>query len=128
MVIKKLDSKTMDINSMDKKDMNEDSDDEDRAEMLSKHIMCGRCRPCRRSCPTVCYVPKRFIVTILTGIGMMLVYAMRTNLAVTVILILDFAPHTKVGTTQAMEAVWHVSTTPSNITLEKVLSADQFVM
>ena len=78
-----------------------ESDEEDE---LMKYRSCGRCsRTCRKGC---CYVPKRYIVTVLSAVGMMLVYAMRTSLGVTVILILDFAPHTKVGTAHAM---WNVS-------------------
>ena len=50
-----------------------------------KGLSCGKC-----------YVPKRYVTTAMTAIGMLLIYAMRTNLGVTVITILDHAPHTKV--------------------------------
>lgn len=43
-----------------------------------------------------CYVPKRFVVTALTSLGMLLTYAMRSNFGVTVITILDNSAHMKV--------------------------------
>jgi len=54
---------------------------------------------------THCYVPKRLIVTALLGIGLMLVYAMRTNLGVTVVMILDEKAYEKVGSTNAIVKV-----------------------
>lgn len=45
-----------------------------------------------------CYVPKRHILTCLTAIGMLLTFAMRTNVAVTVVMILDEEAHEKVHT------------------------------
>lgn len=79
---------------------------------IMKNSVCRRCCSFGNSSPRWCYIPVRYIVTVLAGIGMMLVYAMRINLGVTVILILDYAPHTKVGTPEAKEAIWHVSITP----------------
>lgn len=52
------------------------------------------------------YIPKRVIVTVLMGLGMLLVYGMRTNVGVTVIMILDEKAHEKVGT---LHAVFNVS-------------------
>ena len=42
------------------------------------------------------YLPKRYLTTSFTALGMLLAYAMRTNLGVTVITILDSYVHTKV--------------------------------
>lgn len=47
---------------------------------------------------TTCYIPKRVIVTFLLGIGLLLVYSMRTNVGVTVVIILDERAYEKVGT------------------------------
>jgi len=93
------------MNIMDYQTKEEVNDNEsDEEDELMKYRRCGRCsRTCRKGC---CYVSKRYIVIVLSAVGMMLVYAMRTSLGVTVILILDFAPHTKVGTARAM---WNVS-------------------
>lgn len=49
-----------------------------------------------------CYIPKRLIVTVLLGLGMLLVYAMRTNVGVTVVMILDEQAYAKVGTVDAI--------------------------
>jgi len=48
-----------------------------------------------------CYVPKRIIVTFLLGLGMLLVYAMRTNIGVTVVMILDQSASAKVPSIDA---------------------------
>ncbi|KAL4225055.1 hypothetical protein ACF0H5_015749 [Mactra antiquata] len=49
-----------------------------------------------------CYVPKRYIVTVLLGLGMLLVYAMRTNVGVTVVMILDERAFEKVGSIDSL--------------------------
>ena len=55
--------------------------------------------------PSSCYIPKRYIVTFLTALGMLLTYAMRTNVGVTVVMILDELAHEKVGTLKDMHEV-----------------------
>ena len=55
--------------------------------------------------PSRCYIPKRYIVTFLTALGMLLTYAMRTNIGVTVVMILDELAHEKVGTLKDMHEV-----------------------
>ena len=52
-----------------------------------------------------CYVPKRHILTCLTAIGMLLTFAMRTNVAVTVVMILDEEAHEKVHTVKDFREV-----------------------
>ena len=48
------------------------------------------------------YIPKRWIVTFLSGLGLLLVYSMRTNVGVMVVMILDERAYEKVGTIDAM--------------------------
>ncbi|KAL3842885.1 hypothetical protein ACJMK2_020860, partial [Sinanodonta woodiana] len=50
------------------------------------------------SAPTGCYIPRRHLISFLVGVAMMLIYAMRTNVGVTVITILDKRANEKVGT------------------------------
>ena len=52
-----------------------------------------------------CYIPKRHIVTFLTAVGMLLTYAMRTNVGVTVVMILDELAHEKVETLKDIHEV-----------------------
>jgi hypothetical protein len=47
------------------------------------------------------YIPKRLIVTFMLGLGLLLVYAMRTNVGVMVVMILDDRAFEKVGTIDA---------------------------
>ncbi|KAK3103573.1 hypothetical protein FSP39_020244 [Pinctada imbricata] len=54
-----------------------------------------------RSQGCCCYFPKRYLITLLTGFGMLLVYSMRTNVGIAAITILDLQAHTKVGTERA---------------------------
>lgn len=49
--------------------------------------------------------PKRYVMITLTSIGMLVAHAMRVNMAVMVVTILDVMPHSKVGTDQARESV-----------------------
>ena len=49
--------------------------------------------------------PKRYVMIVLTSIGMVVVHAMRVNMAVTVVTILDLTPYDKVGTDKARENV-----------------------
>lgn len=58
-------------------------------------------------CP--CYIPKRLIVTMLLGAGMLLVYSMRTNVGVTVVMILDERAYSKVGTVGAYRNIPRVN-------------------
>lgn len=51
------------------------------------------------------YIPKRYIVTFLTALGMLLVYAMRTNVGVTVVMILDDMAHEKVSSAKDIHDV-----------------------
>ena len=60
------------------------------------------CRKIRKLCSCGVYIPKRYIVTCLLGVGMLFVYAMRTNVGVTVVMILDERAHEKVGTIDAI--------------------------
>ena len=55
-------------------------------------------------CPSQC-VPKRYVIVLMTCIGMCIIHAMRVNVAVTVVTILDKAPHKKVGTIKAIASV-----------------------
>ncbi|CAD5111620.1 DgyrCDS916 [Dimorphilus gyrociliatus] len=48
------------------------------------------------------YFPRRFIIVIMTSLGMIVIHAMRVNIAVTAITFLDKKPHTKVGTAEAV--------------------------
>ena len=68
--------------------------------------------------PPGCRCPQRYLVTLLTGVGMMLVYAMRTNVAVTAIALLDEELTDKVGTDQAADNVYN--------TLKRWLSVGSF--
>ena len=52
-----------------------------------------------------CYFPKRYIVTILLFLGMLIVHAQRVNVAVTVVTILDKTAYEKVGSVEAMTSV-----------------------
>lgn len=58
----------------------------------------GRGDGCGKGRGGVWYIPRRYIVTLLLGLGMLLVYAQRTNLGVTVVMILDVTAHEKVDT------------------------------
>lgn len=51
------------------------------------------------------HCPKRYVTITLTSIGMLVSHAMRVNMAVTVVTILDVMPHSKVGTDRARESV-----------------------
>ena len=62
-----------------------------------------RRRHASRKCK--CYIPKRYVVTFLTGMGMLVTYCMRTNIGVAAITILDLQAHTKVTD----RAKWSVS-------------------
>lgn len=62
-------------------------------------VNSGNSRRFMISCP--CYVPKRLIQTILLGFGMLLLYAMRTNVGVLVVMILSDNASEKVGTLDA---------------------------
>lgn len=53
-------------------------------------------------CPNL---PKRYLLVVMVSIGMCIIHAQRVNIAVTVVTILDKAPHTKVGTEQAANEV-----------------------
>lgn len=50
-------------------------------------------------------IASRYVVVILCSLGMCLLHAQRVNVAVTVVTILDEAPHRKVGTIEAMMSV-----------------------
>ncbi|OWF54203.1 hypothetical protein KP79_PYT18947 [Mizuhopecten yessoensis] len=50
--------------------------------------------PQKRKC--TCYVPRRYVTSFLTGLGMLLVYAMRTNIGLTAITLLDTSSPAKV--------------------------------
>ncbi|XP_071119923.1 vesicular glutamate transporter 3-like isoform X2 [Mytilus edulis] len=56
--------------------------------VMATNSSCLKCKGC--------YVPKRFVVTAMTSLGMLLTYAMRSNFGVTVITILDNSAHMKV--------------------------------
>ena len=56
-------------------------------------------------CFTHCYVQKRYIMTFLTAVGMLLTFAMRTNVGMTVVMILDERAHEKVGSTKDIHEV-----------------------
>ncbi len=49
--------------------------------------------------------PKRYLTITLTSLGMLVSHAMRVNMAITVVTILDAMPHSKVGTDQARDSV-----------------------
>lgn len=70
---------------------------------LSKGKTSDKFRP---STSKICYIPKRMVVTVMLGLGMLLVYAMRTNVGVTVVMILHERAFEKVGT---LDASAHVS-------------------
>lgn len=65
----------------DKKPFANDAKDESRKGAGSD----GTGRSARRAM----YIPKRLIVTVLLGLGMLLVYAMRTNVGTLAVMILD---------------------------------------
>ena len=53
--------------------------------------------------------PKRYLTITLTSLGMLVSHAMRVNMAITVVTILDAMPHSKVGTDQARDSVSGIS-------------------
>ena len=53
--------------------------------------------------------PKRYLTITLTSLGMLVSHAMRVNMAITVVTILDAMPHSKVGTDQARDSVSVIS-------------------
>ena len=76
-------------------DYNDDNDDEtkknnDDETKKNNRPKCLSCKWCG------IYIPKRYVTTALTAVGMLLVYSMRTNLGVTVITILDHSSYKKV--------------------------------
>ena len=54
-------------------------------------------------CP--CYIPKRVIMVILCFLGMFVIHAMRVNVAVAVVTLIDETAHAKVGSHQAISNV-----------------------
>lgn len=76
----------------------------------------------RPSTSKICYIPKRMVVTAMLGLGMLLVYAMRTNVGVTVVMILHERAFEKVGTLDASAQVSTVLHTQSKVVLTKILS------
>lgn len=48
------------------------------------------------------YFPRRYLTSLLAGLGMLLVYAMRTNIGMTAITLLDERSPEKVGTVEAI--------------------------
>ncbi|XP_055998700.1 vesicular glutamate transporter 2-like isoform X2 [Ostrea edulis] len=64
------------------------------------------------------YIPRRYIVTFLTTLGMVVTYCMRTNVGVTMITILDEEAHMKVGTLQAK---WNLPTVEWNTRMAELL-------
>ncbi|XP_033751828.1 vesicular glutamate transporter 2-like [Pecten maximus] len=47
-----------------------------------------------------CYIPRRYVTSFLTGLGMLLVYAMRTNIGLTAITLIDTSSAAKVEATE----------------------------
>ncbi|CAG2225299.1 SLC17A6_7_8 [Mytilus edulis] len=72
------------IQNVDQNKMKKAEDDS----VMATNSSCLKCKGC--------YVPKRFVVTAMTSLGMLLTYAMRSNFGVTVITILDNSAHMKV--------------------------------
>lgn len=52
-----------------------------------------------------CYIPKRYIMIGMICMGMTIIHAIRVNLAVTVITLLDIKAHEKLGTIEAISNV-----------------------
>ncbi|XP_078333766.1 vesicular glutamate transporter 2-like [Crassostrea virginica] len=67
------------------------------------------------SCP---YIPRRYVVVLLSTLGMVVVYCMRTNVGVTMVTILDEEAHMKVGTQQAK---WNLPSVEWNTRMAELL-------
>ncbi len=67
-----------------------------------------------------CYFPRRYVIIILLALGMFFAHAMRVNVAVTVVTILDEAPYHKVGSTEAIENVSTAGQTNNKLLLPLV--------
>lgn len=68
-------------------EIKKNNDDETKKNKKPKCLSCKWCG---------IYIPKRYVTTALTAVGMLFVYSMRTNLGVTVITILDHSSYKKV--------------------------------
>ena len=106
-------------------DYNDDNDDEikknnddetkksnDDETKKSNRPKCLSCKWCG------IYIPKRYVTTALTAVGMLFVYSMRTNLGVTVITILDHSSYKKVHE-DAIKNVSSITTSSSRNTFRQ---------
>lgn len=74
----------------------------EKSELLDNDSAAGK-RCCSQQ--SGCYVPKRYIIVALLFAGMVICHAQRVNVGVTVIAILDEAPHTKVNAPHTISSV-----------------------
>ncbi|XP_061178058.1 vesicular glutamate transporter 2-like [Saccostrea echinata] len=109
---------TSDKADLDKRNQKMESDVEltEKSESQSQNVSDS-------PAPSVCcfsdlYFPRRYIVTILATLGMVVVYCMRTNVGITMITILDEEAHMKVGTQQAK---WNLPTVEWNTRMAELL-------
>lgn len=89
------------------------SDKSQTSDQDGRNLKRSTCRRCGWICTgcTRVYLPKRYLTTFLTAMGMVITYAMRTNLGFTAVIILAEEPSQKVGTPDAR---WNVSMTKRN--------------
>lgn len=118
--IKFVDNKEI-YESIDDNDNNDDSDEDtkknnddeteksnDDETKKSNKPRCFSCKWCG------IYIPKRYVTTALTAVGMLFVYSMRTNLGVTVITILDHSSYKKVHEDAIKNVSWLMTSSSRN--------------
>ena len=81
------------------------SDMEKKENEVDQNNSLGTIDTLKNNQRSVFYIPRRYIITFMLGFGMLLIYSMRTNVGVTVVMILDEAPHEKIGPAHLIEKV-----------------------